>query len=52
MSEYMLIPNTRSICAQCGFEMTLLTCGFLSLPSFYICFVCKRVGEVGKGPVK
>jgi hypothetical protein len=51
-SLYVLIETEKSFCPKCHNTVGLLTSTQHRLPSFYICFSCKYVGEVGVGPVK
>ncbi len=51
-SKYLTIKTKNSFCPKCNKPAYLLCEGYDSKkPSFYICFDCHFVGEVGKGPV-
>jgi len=54
-SSYQLIDLDRSSCSKCDSEdICLLKSKFtnVTLPSFYICFQCWFIGEIGVGEVK
>ena len=53
-SKYVLQSAEKSFCPKCGKEVHLL-CPVnerFGGPSFYICFHCKYIGEVGVGPIR
>ena len=53
-SKYILQKTDKSFCKYCNNKVSLL-CHFsdmISFASFYICFKCKKVFEIGKGEVK
>jgi ribosomal protein S27AE len=51
-SKYIIQPALKSHCPKCGRGTYLLCHKDWSGPAFYICFGCRYVGEVGKGPVR
>ena len=54
-SKYLLvIPTHSSFCPDCKGDVSLLCPIKLRTPapSFYICWECKRVFQVGAGPVR
>ena len=51
-SNYVLQSAEKSHCPKCGSEVDLLCEKDFDGPAFYICFNCKVIGHVGKGPVK
>ena len=51
-SSYLLLKTDNSYCPLCEKPVYLLCEGSSKKkPSFYICFDCKFIGEVGKGKV-
>lgn len=57
MSSYTLTLADHSYCPMCGKHPVLLADADMSpmssfKPAFYICFDCRFIGEVGKGPVE
>ncbi len=51
-SPYILMPMPQSFCQKCHQKVSLLCGETHSLPSFFICWNCKSVAEVGVGPVE
>jgi len=50
----MILPTTATICPQCGRGADLLVAEsfiFQGNPSFYICWHCRTVSQVGVGTV-
>lgn len=55
--SYSLIGTTRTTCSNCYKPVDLLCPDVFHMsladkPSFYICFHCKTVGQIGVGPVR
>jgi hypothetical protein len=52
-SDYILQEATKSRCGNCGNTVALLVHhdGSRRRPSFYICWPCFAVFEIGRGPV-
>lgn len=53
VTDYELMESWKSNCPDCGNRVWLLSPKhiFENTPSFFICFKCSTVGQVGKGPV-
>ncbi len=54
-SNFKCFRVANSVCPICNQKVHLLADGLgdlRSLPSFYICFACKFIGQVGVGPVE
>ena len=51
-SKYILQPTEKSFCPKCHANVWMLCEENFEGVAFYICFDCKYIGEVGKGPVK
>jgi hypothetical protein len=51
-SRYLIFKTESSFCPECNENAYLLTSVGNGKPSFYICFNCKFIGEVGVGRVK
>lgn len=50
-SLYSLIRTEKSRCGQCGAALDMLSTDPLHGPSFFVCWPCQSVGQVGAGPV-
>ena len=52
-SNYVQQPAYGARCSKCLTTMTLLCDeeGNINKPWFYICWLCKHIAQVGKGPV-
>jgi hypothetical protein len=48
---YLLQPAPQSYCPRCLQPVELLCNEAMTGPSFYICFPCRFIGQVGVGPV-
>jgi hypothetical protein len=53
-SNYILQKTGGSFCPKCNNEVYLLCDKVFKkgAPAFFICFDCKTVAQVGKGPVE
>ncbi len=53
-SKFTFFKTEISFCPNCGKNVYLLTTAGSSfgMPSFYICFDCKFIGEIGVGKVR
>ena len=53
-SKYLLIATDGTFCPQCKGEVVALCYGRAvpRYPSFYICWDCKWIAQVGVGPVR
>jgi len=52
-SDYDIIETESSFCPLCNKRIFLMSYGGNTrLPSFYICFDCQRIAEVGVGVVE
>lgn len=51
-SKYILVSTTQSYCPDCHVTVDLLChADIIRAASFYICFICRKVFQVGVGPV-
>lgn len=53
-SDFIFLKSEMSFCPHCNKNVYLMTSGGNSkgMPSFFICFDCKFIGEIGVGVVK
>jgi len=51
-SSYLVFKTESSFCPECNENAYLLTSVDKGKSSFYICFKCTFIGEVGVGRVK
>ncbi len=52
-SNYVLTPAYKTTCQACGQHVCMLMDEAMdpTKPAFYVCFECRTIGEIGKGPV-
>jgi hypothetical protein len=55
--KYVVENCEKSFCDDCGQKVVLLctkdyTQDIIQWPWFYICWACKKVSQIGRGPVE